>query len=65
MLIDLAQHRPDFTATFDACIIGGGVAGITLAIKLGQAGHSVLLVGPGTEMSAPNPSHIIAATSAN
>ena len=33
MLIDLAQYRPDFSATvFDACIVGGGVAGITLAI---------------------------------
>ena len=50
MLIDLAQHRPDFTAnTFDACIIGGGVAGITLAIKLGQAGRSVLLVEAGDQ----------------
>jgi choline dehydrogenase-like flavoprotein len=50
MLIDLAQHRPDFTATtFDACIIGGGVAGITLAIKLGRAGRSVLLVEAGDQ----------------
>jgi hypothetical protein len=48
MLIDLAQHRPDFSATiFDACIIGGGVAGITLAIKLGQAGRRVLLAEAG------------------
>ena len=48
MLIDLAQHRPDFSATvFDACIIGGGVAGITLAVKLGQAGRHVLLVEAG------------------
>ena len=48
MLIDLAQHRPDFSTTvFDACIIGGGVAGITLAIKLGQAGRRVLLVEAG------------------
>ena len=48
MLIDLAQHRPDFSTTvFDACIIGGGVAGITLAVKLGQAGRRVLLVEAG------------------
>ena len=48
MLIDLAQHRPDFSATiFDVCIIGGGVAGITLAVKLGQAGRRVLLVEAG------------------
>lgn len=48
MLIDLAQNRPDFSATiFDVCIIGGGVAGITLAVKLGQAGRNVLLVEAG------------------
>ena len=48
MLIDLAQGRPDFSATvFDVCIIGGGVAGITLAIKLGQAGRRVLVVEAG------------------
>ena len=48
MLIDLPQQRPDFsTKLFDVCIIGGGVAGITLAVKLGQAGRSVLLVEAG------------------
>lgn len=48
MLIDLAQNRPDFSATiFDVCIIGGGVAGITLAVKLGRAGRNVLLVEAG------------------
>ncbi len=48
MLIDLAQHRPDFSATvFDACVIGGGVAGITLAVKLGRAGRHVLLIEAG------------------
>ena len=50
MLIDLAQHRPDFSATvFDVCIIGGGVAGITLAVKLGRAGRRVLLVEAGDQ----------------
>lgn len=50
MLIDLAQNRPDFSATiFDVCIIGGGVAGITLAVKLGQAGRNVLLVEAGNQ----------------
>ena len=48
MLFDLAQHRPDFSAIeFDACIIGGGVAGITLAVKLGRAGRRVLLIEAG------------------
>jgi choline dehydrogenase-like flavoprotein len=48
MLLDLTQHRPDFSATvFDVCIIGGGVAGITLAVKLGQAGRRVLLIEAG------------------
>ena len=50
MLIDLAKNRPDFSATiFDVCIIGGGVAGIILAIKLGQAGRNVLLVEAGDQ----------------
>jgi choline dehydrogenase-like flavoprotein len=53
MLIDLAEHRPDFSAIiFDACIIGGGVAGITLALKLGQAGRRVLLVEAGDQSSS-------------
>jgi choline dehydrogenase-like flavoprotein len=48
MLIDLAEHRPDFLTTiFDICIIGGGVSGITLAVKLGRAGRRVLLVEAG------------------
>ena len=48
MLIDLAQDRPDFSATvFDVCIIGGGVAGITLAVRLGQAGRRVLVTEAG------------------
>lgn len=48
MLIDFAHYRPDFSATvFDACIIGGGVAGISLAVKLAQAGRHVLLVEAG------------------
>ena len=48
MLVDLAQHRTDFSAiVFDACIIGGGVAGITLAVKLGQAGRRILLIEAG------------------
>ncbi len=55
MLIDLAQYRPDFSATvFDACIIGGGVAGITLAVKLGQAGRRVLLVEAGDRTVSAN-----------
>jgi hypothetical protein len=48
MLVDLAQHRPDFSTTvFDVCVVGGGVAGITLAIKLGRAGRHVLLLEAG------------------
>ena len=50
MLIDLTQNRPNFFATvFDVCIIGGGVAGITLAVKLGRAGRNVLLVEAGDQ----------------
>jgi GMC oxidoreductase len=48
MLIDLTQTRPDFSTTiFDTCIIGGGVAGITLALRLGRAGRRVLLTEAG------------------
>ena len=48
MLFDLTQDRPDLSATeFDVCIIGGGVAGITLAVKLSQAGHQVILIEAG------------------
>jgi choline dehydrogenase-like flavoprotein len=48
MLIDLARTRPDFSMTeFDACIIGGGVAGITIAVKLGRAGRRVILIEAG------------------
>lgn len=55
MLIDLAEVRPDFPATtYDACIIGGGVAGITLAVKLGQAGRRVLLIEAGSRNFSPN-----------
>ena len=48
MLIDLNQRRPDLAGTaFDVCIVGGGVAGITLATKLGAGGRRVLLVEAG------------------
>jgi len=48
MLIDLNQRRPDLAGTaFDVCIVGGGVAGITHATKLGEGGRRVLLVEAG------------------
>ena len=54
MLIDLAQVRPDFSKTvFDVCIVGGGVAGITLATKLGRAGRNVILIEAGSQSVSP------------
>jgi choline dehydrogenase-like flavoprotein len=48
MLIDLSVRRPDLAGTvFDVCIVGGGVAGITLAAKLGALGRRVLLIEAG------------------
>lgn len=48
MLIDLNNYPSSGnTSGYDACICGAGVAGITLAIKLGQAGKKVALLEAG------------------
>lgn len=48
MIIDLAQQSFEMPKNrFDVCIVGGGVAGIILAIRLGRAGRSVLLAEAG------------------
>ncbi|HID83371.1 MAG TPA: GMC family oxidoreductase [Chromatiales bacterium] len=48
MLIDLNQYPSSgSTSGYDACIVGAGVAGITLAIKLGKAGKKVALLEAG------------------
>jgi choline dehydrogenase-like flavoprotein len=53
MLIDLAHGRADLSATvFDTCVIGGGVAGITLAVKLGRTGRRVLLAEAGDRQTS-------------
>lgn len=48
MLIDLNNYPVSGnTSGYDACICGAGVAGITLAIQLGQAGKKVALLEAG------------------
>lgn len=48
MLADLQADHPNLPeATFDICIAGGGVAGITLAIKLASLGRRVALLEAG------------------
>lgn len=48
MLIDLNQYDPELASqVFDVCIVGAGVAGITIALKLGEAGRRVLLIEAG------------------
>jgi len=48
MLIDLNNYPASGnTSGYDACICGGGAAGITLAIKLGAAGKRVALFETG------------------
>jgi glycine oxidase len=49
------QSREDFQTTADAIVIGGGVAGLTVATALGQRGLSVVVIErerPGAEASA-------------
>jgi choline dehydrogenase-like flavoprotein len=47
MLIDLRQLAGDESFEADACVVGAGAAGITIARELGAAGHSVLLAESG------------------
>lgn len=48
MLIDLNRSPQNYSATtFDVCIVGGGVAGITIALRLERAGRRVLLLEAG------------------
>ena len=49
---------------FDVCVIGGGPAGITVARKLGAAGHSVGLFEAGGLEFTPQSQEIYAATQA-
>ena len=47
MLIDLREHGDATITESDVCIVGAGVAGITLARQLMQQGHSVCLLESG------------------
>lgn len=44
---------PDLEGTYDCCIVGAGPAGITLALKLADAGRRVLLLEAGGREVAP------------
>ena len=47
MLIDLREHGDAALEECDVCIVGAGAAGITLARRLMQLGHSVCLLESG------------------
>jgi choline dehydrogenase-like flavoprotein len=48
MIVDLQIGSPDLRSTvFDICIVGGGVAGITLALKFAAHGRRVVLLEAG------------------
>jgi len=52
---DVIRHQPltafDSTSDYDACIVGTGPAGCTLAERLSDAGYRVLLVESGTALT--------------
>ena len=55
MLYDFQTHKK--FANYDLCIVGGGPAGITLALQLGRVGKRVaLLEGGGLDYSEPSQS---------
>ena len=47
MLIDLREHGDADIGESDVCIVGAGAAGITLARRLSQLGHSVCMLESG------------------
>lgn len=46
-IVDLQAAPPAGTLETDVCVVGGGAAGITLAIELGRAGREALLLESG------------------
>jgi choline dehydrogenase-like flavoprotein len=56
MLLDAADaDRGRFAPGFDACVVGAGPAGITLARRLAARGRSVVLMEAGGATSWANP----------
>ncbi|MFB7891629.1 GMC oxidoreductase [Microbacterium sp. NPDC056044] len=47
MIIDARRRMPVELPTADVCVVGAGPAGISLALRLEELGHSVLLIESG------------------
>ena len=47
MLIDLSKEKFNNNSLYDYCIIGAGIAGITLSLHLEKSGKKILLIESG------------------
>lgn len=47
MIVDLAEHEVGELPTFDVCVAGAGVAGLTIALQLAERGRNVALIEAG------------------
>ncbi|WP_060481996.1 FAD-dependent oxidoreductase [Pseudomonas sp. NBRC 111119] len=62
MIADYQQQKT-LRGSYDVCIIGAGPAGITLALRLATAGHSVLLAEGGGQAYSPRSQGLYACSS--
>ena len=63
MLTDARTVRSGTTRTADVCIVGGGAAGITLALELGGSGLEVILLESGGDTEDPATQNLAAGES--
>ncbi|WP_170788408.1 GMC oxidoreductase [Ruegeria lacuscaerulensis] len=54
MILDARAEIPALEGPYDCCIVGAGPAGITLALKLAQAGRRVVLLEAGDREVTPD-----------